>query len=253
MLAVTALGGKDFSKFLAAGTYFLKKYRSVLNDLNVFPVPDGDTGSNPTARQVGASWLRGSLVRDPPLRAAVAAAAANGALLGARGNSRCHLRADAARPSHIRSGHRDTIDTLQLAVAMKDAVAAARAALTKPVEGTIISVAQSAADEAYHLATHEPEFYRLNAAVVRAANLALDRTPEQLPILREAGVVDSGGAGFVYFLEGILRFLPEQTQRATAYPRRPIRATAFTHKQIVGENKISAPSSSSRIRRSPNR
>jgi dihydroxyacetone kinase-like predicted kinase len=71
---------------------------------------------------------------------------------------------------------------------------------------------------------------------LRAANDALDRTPEQLPVLKEAGVVDSGGAGFVYFLEGVLRFLPDQTVRATAFPRRPVRSAVFTKRQSVGEN-----------------
>ena len=234
MLAVTALDGRAFSKFVAAGTYFLRKYRGVLNDLNVFPVPDGDTGSN-LYLTVKAALLEATRVRDEPLNV-VAAAAANGALLGARGNSGV-IFSQMLRGFAQSVRHRESIDTFALAVAMKDAVAAARAALLKPVEGTIISVASAAADEAFHLATHENEFYRLNAAVVRAANDALDRTPEQLPILKEAGVVDSGGAGFVYFLEGILRFLPEETQRATAYPRRPVRETVFTHKQVVGANK----------------
>jgi len=120
---------------------------------------------------------------------------------------------------------------------MKEAVGAARAALSKPVEGTILSVAGAAADEAYRLAVREPDFYRLADAVLRAANDALDRTPEQLPALKEAGVVDSGGAGFCYFLEGALRFLPEETARTTAFPRRPVRSSAFTRQQVVGENR----------------
>ena len=235
MMAVTTLDGRAFSKFVAAGTYFLRKYRGVLNDLNVFPVPDGDTGSN-LYQTVRSALREAHKVQDEPLNV-VAAAAANGALLGARGNSGV-IFSQMLRGFAHSVRHRSTIDTFEMAVAMKDAVASARAALLKPVEGTIISVATAAADEAYHLATHEREFYRLNAAVVRAANVALDRTPEQLPILKEAGVVDSGGAGFVYFLEGILRFLPADTQRATAYPRRPIRETVFTHRQLVGENKF---------------
>ncbi|MBV8602594.1 MAG: DAK2 domain-containing protein [Candidatus Eremiobacteraeota bacterium] len=235
MVAVTTLDGRAFSKFVVAGTYFLRKYRGVLNDLNVFPVPDGDTGSN-LYLTVKAALVEASRVRDRPLNV-VAGAAAHGALLGARGNSGV-IFSQMLRGFANSVRHRESIDTFELAVALKDAVAAARAALLKPVEGTILSVATAAANEAYHLATHEHEFYRLNAAVVRAANDALDRTPEQLPILKEAGVVDSGGAGFVYFLEGILRFLPQETQRATAYPRRPIRATVFTEKQIVGDNKF---------------
>ena len=107
----------------------------------------------------------------------------------------------------------------------------------RPVEGTILSVATAAADEAYRLAVREPDFYRLANAVLRAANDALDRTPEQLPALKEAGVVDSGGAGLCYFLEGVLRFLPEATVRTTAFPRRPVRSSAFTRQQVVGDNR----------------
>ncbi|HTD32249.1 MAG TPA: DAK2 domain-containing protein [Candidatus Elarobacter sp.] len=233
-MAVTQLDGRAFEKFVAAGTYFLRKYRGVLNDLNVFPVPDGDTGSNMflTAK---AALREAGKVRGQPL-SVVASAAANGSLLGARGNSGVILSQMLRGFAHsVR--HREAIDTFQLSLAMREAVGAARAALTKPVEGTILSVAGAAADEAYRLAVREPDFYRLNEAVLRAANDALDRTPEQLPALKEAGVVDSGGAGFCYFLEGVLRFLPEQTVRTTSFPRRPVRSSVFTRRQVVGDNR----------------
>ncbi len=232
-MAVTQLDGRAFEKFIAAGTYFLRKYRGVLDDLNVFPVPDGDTGSNMflTAK---AALAEARKVRSREL-SAVAAAAANGSLLGARGNSGVILSQMLRGFAHsVR--HRPAIDTFQLALGMREAVAAARSALTKPVEGTILSVAGAAADEAYRLAVREPDFYRLGNAVLRAANEALDRTPEQLPALKEAGVVDSGGAGFCYFLEGVLRFIPEQAARTTAFPRRPVRSAVFTRRQTVGEN-----------------
>ena len=231
---VTALDGRAYAKFLMAGSYFLRKYRQVLNDLNVFPVPDGDTGTNMflTVRQAAlvAGKVNGSSLAE------VAAAAAEGALMGARGNSGViisqMLRGFA---HHVR--HRGEIDTFMLATGMREAVAAARASLVKPVEGTIISVADAAAEAAYRLALHEPDFYRLASAVLRAANEALDRTPDQLPVLKEAGVVDAGGAGFVYFMEGALRFLPDTKVRTTAFPRRPLRQSAFTPQQVVGENK----------------
>ena len=234
-MPVTTLDGRAFSKFVAAGTYFLRKYRGVLNDLNVFPVPDGDTGSN-MYLTVRAALAEAHKVKDKSL-SVVALAAANGALLGARGNSGVILSQMLRGFAHnVR--HRDTIDTFELSVAMKDAVAAARAALTKPVEGTILTVANAAAEEAYRLSMREPDFYRLTSGVLRAANDALERTPEQLPALKEAGVVDSGGAGFCYFLEGILRFLPDATVRTTAFPRRPVRSQVFTRHQTVEEHKF---------------
>jgi DAK2 domain fusion protein YloV len=231
-MPLTTLDGRAFGKFVAAGTYFLRKYRGVLNDLNVFPVPDGDTGSNMylTAQ---AALREAAPVRGQSL-AQVAAAVAKGSLLGARGNSGVIL-AQMFRGFAHSVRRRETIDAFQLAVALKDAVAAARAALSKPVEGTIVTVAQVAADEAYTLALKETDLYRLAAGVVRAANDALERTPEQLPALKEAGVVDAGGAGFCYFIEGALRFLPESAQRATAFPRRPLRSHVFSGQQVVGE------------------
>jgi uncharacterized protein len=234
-MPLTTLDGRAFGKFVAAGTYFLRKYRGVLNDLNVFPVPDGDTGSNMylTAR---AALREAATVRGRPL-SAVAAAAAKGSLLGARGNSGVILSQMFRGFAHsVRL--LETVDAQQLAVALRDAVGSARAALTKPVEGTIVTVAQVAADEAYRLALKETDVYRLLAGIVRASNVALERTPEQLPALAEAGVVDSGAAGFCYFIEGALRFLPGSTVPATAFPRRPLRSKVFTQQQVVGENRF---------------
>jgi hypothetical protein len=232
---VTALDGRGYSKFLAAGTYFLRTYRQVLNDLNVFPVPDGDTGTNMYLTIRAASLAAGRC--HSPALSAVAAAAADGSLMGARGNSGViisqMLRGFA---HHVR--RREQIDTFVLATGIREGVAAAKQALLKPVEGTIISVAEAAADAAYQAALHEPDLYRFLNVVLRAANEALDRTPEQLPVLKEAGVVDSGGAGFVYFLEGVLRFLPDVKVRATAFPRRPVKQKIFTQTQAVGENKF---------------
>ncbi len=232
---VTTLDGRAFEKFVAAGTYFLRKYRGVLNDLNVFPVPDGDTGSNMylTARSALAEVQR---AKGEPL-SSVAAAAAHGSLMGARGNSGVILSQMLRGFAHnVR--HRPQIDTLDLAIAMREAVGTARSSLQKPVEGTMITVAGAAADAAYSAAQREPDFYRLASTVVRAAADALERTPEQLPVLKEAGVVDSGGAGIVYFLEGILRFLPETETRTTAFPRRPSRKRTFTAAQVVSANKF---------------
>ncbi len=232
---VIALDGRGYAKFVAAGTYFLRKYRQVLNDLNVFPVPDGDTGTNmyltTRAAMLEAGRLHGASLSE------VAAAAAAGSLMGARGNSGVIIsQMLRGMAHHVR--HRESVDTFLFATAMREAVAAARQALLRPVEGTILSVAEAAAEAAYRIALHERDFYRFGAGVLKAANQALDRTPDQLPVLKEAGVVDSGGAGFVYFIEGILRFLPDARVRATAFPRRPVRQNVFTPAQAVGENKF---------------
>ncbi|MBV8688783.1 MAG: DAK2 domain-containing protein, partial [Candidatus Eremiobacteraeota bacterium] len=232
---VRVLDGRGYAKFIIAGAFFLRKYRGVLNDLNVFPVPDGDTGTNMYLTIRSAAVQAARVQREPLFE--VAAAAAEGSLMGARGNSGViisqMLRGFA---HHVR--RRSEIDTFTLATAMRESVAAARAALVRPLEGTILSVAAAAADAAYHLALREKDFYRVVAGALRAAAKALDHTIEQLPALKEAGVVDAGGAGFVYFMEGILRFLPDEKSRTTAFPRRPIRRTVFTPRQNVGVNRF---------------
>jgi DAK2 domain fusion protein YloV len=227
----TSLDGRAYRRFLAAGTHFLRTYRGVLNDLNVFPVPDGDTGSNMYLTARAALRAAAGTPREP--LSGVAAGVAQGSLLGARGNSGVILSSMLRGFAHA-VRHRDRIDALQTAVALREAVATARSAVSNPVEGTILTVAQAAADEAYRLAPHETDLNRLLAAAVRAANEAVEHTPEQLPALAEAGVVDAGGAGLCWFLEGALRFLPASTARATAFPRRPLRAAVFTRRQAVG-------------------
>lgn len=228
---VTSLDGRGYARFLAAGSYFLKKYRSLLNDLNVYPVPDGDTGTN-MYLTLRSATLEAYASRESAI-SAVAASAAHGALMGARGNSGVILsQMLRGFAHHVR--HRREIDTFVAATALRGAAFAARQALLKPADGTIISVADAAAEAAYSLALHERDLIRFLSGVIRFANEALDRTPEQLPALKDAGVVDAGGAGFVYLLEGALAFLPEVQVRATAFPRRPVRAHVFSPKQNVG-------------------
>ena len=228
---VTSLDGRGYARFLAAGSYFLKKYRAVLNDLNVYPVPDGDTGTNMyltlrTAALAGYASGRAAISK-------VAADAAHGALMGARGNSGVILsQMLRGFAHHVR--HRNDIDTFAAATALREAAVAARQALLKPAEGTMLSVADAVAEAAYRLALHEPDLIRFLSGVIRFANDALDRTQEQLAALKEAGVVDAGGAGLVYLLEGALAFLPDVKVRATAFPRRPVRAQVFSPKQSVG-------------------
>ncbi|HEV2037669.1 MAG TPA: DAK2 domain-containing protein, partial [Candidatus Eremiobacteraceae bacterium] len=134
--------------------------------------------------------------------------------------------------------HKDFIQTIDLAGALHEAVQAARQALLKPVEGTMLSVASAAAAAAFKAGVKEQNFYTVLHAVVNASNEALEKTPEQLPVLKEAKVVDAGGQGFVYFLEGPLRMLPGRAPYKTAFPRRPVRRTTFTARQKVEEHRF---------------
>ncbi|GAC1501567.1 MAG: DAK2 domain-containing protein [Vulcanimicrobiaceae bacterium] len=231
---LSVLDGRGYAKFVAAGAFFVRQYRGVLNDLNVFPVPDGDTGTNMSltirSAAADAGKRRGCGLGE------VAAAAAAGALMGARGNSGV-LLSQLLRgfAHHLRDC--EQADASRIAGAMREGVLAARSALSDPVEGTILSVAHAAAEAAYDLALEERDLYRVARAAVAAAAAALERTPEQLPALKAAGVVDAGGAGLLYFLEGILRFMPGEKVRATEYVYRPTRGAAFTPQQRVGENR----------------
>ncbi|HKW44814.1 MAG TPA: DAK2 domain-containing protein [Candidatus Eremiobacteraceae bacterium] len=224
-----------YADFLVAGTYFLKKYRAVINDLNVFPVPDGDTGTN-MLLTVRSAMVAAHVLHSPDLKL-VAAAAAEGALMGARGNSGVIISQMFRGFAHA-VRHKSSIGTVDFATALGDAVQAARQALLKPVEGTILSVAAAAADAAFKAAVSDTDFNRVMHSVVSAANTALEKTPEQLAVLKEAKVVDAGGQGFVYFMEGILRMLPGRTSRTTAFPRKPVRATTFTNRQRVEVNRF---------------
>jgi DAK2 domain fusion protein YloV len=232
---ITTCDGKTYADFVVAGTYFLRKYRSVVNDLNVFPVPDGDTGTN-MFFTVRSAMLEACKVKSRDLKL-VAAAAAQGALMGARGNSGVIISQMFRGFAHsVR--HKESIKTVDFATALAEAAHAARQALLKPVEGTILSVASAAADAAFKAAVSESDFYLVVHAVVDAANIALEKTPEQLAVLKEAKVVDAGGQGFVYFMEGVLRMLPGRAPYTTAFPRKPVRATTFTTKQKVEVNRF---------------
>ncbi|HEY5095940.1 MAG TPA: DAK2 domain-containing protein [Candidatus Eremiobacteraceae bacterium] len=234
-MRITSCDGKTFANFVIAGTYFLRKYRSVINDLNVFPVPDGDTGTN-MLFTVRSAMIEARAAHSIDLKV-VAAAAAEGALMGARGNSGVII-SQMFRGFARAVRHKNAIGTVDFATALGDGVHAARQALLKPVEGTILTVASAAAEAAFKAAVSEPDFNRVMLAVVVAANAALEKTPEQLAILKEAKVVDAGGQGFVYFMEGILRMLPGRATYTTAFPRKPVRAITFTNKQHVEVNRF---------------
>ncbi|MBC5829461.1 MAG: DAK2 domain-containing protein [Candidatus Eremiobacteraeota bacterium] len=232
-MQLSALNGRAYSRFIVAGAYFLQKYSAELNDLNVFPVPDGDTGSNMYLTLRAAALEAGKVGwRALP---EVAAAAASGSLIGARGNSGVIL-SQMLRGFAQSVRHHDEIDTIAMAEGMREAVACARAALERPVAGTIISVAEVATQTAQAVAPREPDFFRLMTAVLQATALALERTREELPALKEANVVDAGAAGFLYFLEGFLRVGPGQAVRGTAFPQRLVQAP-FTAERDVGKNK----------------
>jgi dihydroxyacetone kinase-like predicted kinase len=173
-----------------------------IDALNVFPVPDGDTGSNmvATCREMLA------YVRDDSSVEAVADRLREGALFGARGNSGVILSQIVRGLAEGFAGKR-RFNGLDLAHALATASTAAYGAVPRPVEGTMLTVIREASAVAVETAERSNDLEAVLAATTHAAARALDKTPSLLPVLREAGVVDSGGAGLLRLFEGALAYV----------------------------------------------
>jgi DAK2 domain fusion protein YloV len=191
-----------------------------INALNVFPVPDGDTGSNMLAT-VRAALAEAETLGDDATAERVAAAAAFGALMGARGNS-------GVITSQILRGIAEGLDgkarfnTLDLANALDLGTKAAYGAVAKPVEGTILTVIREASAAAVATAEREPDLVAVLKATIVAAERAVAKTPSLLQILKDAGVVDSGGQGLLRLFEGAERFV--EGRAADRLSTEPLRA-----------------------------
>ena len=201
---ISVFDGQDLRKAIVAGAAWLEEHREVINALNVFPVPDGDTGSNMSATMQAA--VRDIKTSTESLAGVVAAKIAHGALLGARGNSGVIL-------SQILRGlaqgldKKNTFTATDLANAFQEASRLAYRAVIKPVEGTILTVVRETAEAAKQSAERGDDLLGLMQAAVMAARQSVARTPDLLPTLKQAGVVDSGGQGFCTILEGIWRYI----------------------------------------------
>src|SRR5262249_35596129 len=181
----------------------LEASRGRIDDLNVYPVPDGDTGTNLTLTVRAVADLVGSA--EPAERPALAHAVARAALMGARGNSGVILSQIVRGVADVLAESTNGIDPLLAARALRGASDAAYRAVRRPVEGTMLSVIRELAEEAERR-SGQPEPEALGALLVelvRHGEEAVARTPAQLEVLREAGVVDAGGAGLVELLGGV--------------------------------------------------
>lgn len=188
------------SKMFLAGAKNLEMKKEWINELNVFPVPDGDTGTNMTMTIMSAAKEVAAL--DQPDMAGLAKAISSGSLRGARGNSGVIL-SQLCRGFTRTVSEYDEINVPVLATACEKAVESAYKAVMKPKEGTILTVAKGAADKANELAVSgEKDLSVFIKGVIDEAEAVLARTPEMLPVLKQAGVVDSGGQGLVEVLKG---------------------------------------------------
>jgi hypothetical protein len=197
-----------------------------VNALNVFPVPDGDTGSNMLATVRAALAEADGVAGRPADR--VAAAISFGALMGARGNSGV-IASQIFRGMAEGLGSRERFDGADLARSLTQGTATAYKAVVKPVEGTILTVIREASAAAVVVAEEGGNLESVLAAAVQAAEEAVAKTPTMLPILREAGVVDAGGQGLLRLLQGALRYIVAHNPAgAAAGPRVAARGRAVT-------------------------
>ncbi len=205
---ILACNGLGLRNMLQSGQKWLKVHVNIVNSLNVFPVPDGDTGTNMllTMRAVSQAM---EMVTEPNNVANIAGAAAHGALMGARGNSGVILSQFLQGLAQGLEGQ-PLFTAAELAVAIQLGVEKAYQSVVTPVEGTILTVARAAAEAVQQSAETNNNLVIVLTDMLEAAKIAQAKTPTLLPILKEAGVTDSGGQGLVYILEGALRFIHNQ-------------------------------------------
>ncbi len=201
------IDGQLFTKMVVEGAKNLNKHVKGIDALNVFPVPDGDTGTNMNLSFV--SGINELKKRNTNHVGKNADALAKGLLMGARGNSGVILsQLFRGFSKHIIS--KEEIDSIQFAEALKTGVDIAYKAVMKPVEGTILTVAREMADEAIKKAHKEKDVSLVMEATIERGRVSLANTPELLPILKEVGVVDAGGKGLLYVYEGFLAILKNE-------------------------------------------
>ncbi len=210
---ISVFDGQDLKKALIVAAAWLEEHREAINALNVFPVPDGDTGSNMSATMQAA--IRGIADSNETSAGVIAAKLAHGALMGARGNSGVIL-SQTFRGLAQGLDKKQTFAAPDLAIALEEASRLAYRAVLKPVEGTILTVVRDSADAARQSAERGDDLVGLMQEVVTAARQSVARTPDLLPTLKQAGVVDSGGQGFCTILEGVWRYIRGETTELSA-------------------------------------
>ncbi len=225
MIAVAYLDGRRLARAVIAGSRFVGERAEPLNKINVFPVPDGDTGTNlaSTLQKVSAGIAR---VRQRHVRE-MSRAVAEEAVAGARGNSGAIMAQffcgfSEALPDAPRASTKD------FAAAVVGAAESAYEAIARPVEGTILTVIRDWANAVRRGAGEDADFARLLPESLREAKKSLENTPNQMKVLQKAGVVDAGAQGFVYLLEGIVRYLREASRHGPPEaPPEEVRAAVF--------------------------
>jgi DAK2 domain fusion protein YloV len=200
-VSITSLDGKKFAEMIIQGSNHLAANANLVDALNVFPVPDGDTGTNMNLSMTsGAKEVKNNV--DHHI-GKVSIALSKGLLMGARGNSGVIL-SQLFRGFSKAIEQKETISSLDFALALDKGVETAYKAVMKPVEGTILTVAKDSAKKGVQSAQTNSDLIKVLEDVLTEAKASLKRTPDLLPVLKEVGVVDSGGQGLVFVYEGFL-------------------------------------------------
>jgi len=203
-VSITTLDGKHFARMIQSGAQNLQNNVEFVDALNVFPVPDGDTGTNMNLSMSSGAKEVGT--KETENIGEVGQLLARGLLMGARGNSGVIL-SQLFRGFAKSIEGKTVVDSEEFAAAFQAGVETAYKAVMKPIEGTILTVAKESAEKALNIAKTEKDVTLVMKAVLEEAKASLKRTPDLLPILKEVGVVDSGGQGLVIIYEGFLASL----------------------------------------------
>ncbi|MCI2253152.1 DAK2 domain-containing protein [Domibacillus sp. PGB-M46] len=219
-MGITSLDGLRFVRMVQAGAQHLSANAQMVDALNVFPVPDGDTGTNMNLSMTsGAKETEAGTQRH---FGKTAEALSKGLLMGARGNSGVILSQLFRGFAKAVAGKQE-VSAFELAAAFEAGVQTAYKAVMKPVEGTILTVAKDAAKKAVAVSQKEPDIVAVVEALVKEGQASLNRTPELLPVLKEVGVVDSGGQGLLLVYEGFLAELKGEALPAALSDRQDIK------------------------------
>ena len=198
-MEINSINAAVFTKMFLAGAANLDAKKEWINELNVFPVPDGDTGTNMSMTILSAAKEVEAL-KNPDLKS-LAKAISSGSLRGARGNSGVILSQLFRGFAKVIAEY-EVITVPVMARAMEKASETAYKAVMKPKEGTILTVAKGAAQKGMELKETTEDLLVFLEAVVKEADRVLRKTPDMLPVLKQAGVVDSGGQGLVEVMRG---------------------------------------------------
>jgi len=209
-MALETLDPKNLANLMYCFRDALQDHKESLNSLNVYPVPDGDTGSNMAATLNSVVSEINSLEENPELENIIEAIS-HGSLMGARGNSGVIIsQILRGFVSEIKSASRETIDANLFSEALSAAAAAAYEAVGNPVEGTILTVVRETAEAAEKAVSGESSLLPVAEIAREAAKRSLDSTPELLPVLARAGVVDAGGSGFLLMMDSLLHVIDDR-------------------------------------------